>query len=141
MRQSGNDSDTDSSGDLVVGVAEHPGYLHVTVTGRNTAANVRKYLFNVHEACVQRKCTVVLIEENLRGPGLGIGTIHDIVSQASNRTRPAVTKIAYVDANREHPPGPMGFAETVAVNRGVNVRLFSDVGTARSWIEDGMQRK
>ena len=140
MQLSGNDPDADGSGELVVDVAERPGYLHVTVTGRNTAANVRKYLLDIHEACVQRKCTVVLIEENLQGPGLGIGTIHDIVSQASKNTRPVVTKIAYVDANKEHPPGPMGFAETVAVNRGVNVRVFPDVDRARLWLEAGMQR-
>ena len=133
-------TDPDSAGDVVIGIAERPGYLHVTVTGRNSAANVRQYLLKIHEACVQRKCTVVLIEENLRGPGLGIATVHDIVSQASKKTHPVVTKIAYVDVNREHPPGPMGFAETVAVNRGVNVRVFSDVDKARLWLEAGMKR-
>jgi hypothetical protein len=133
-------TDPDSAGDVVIDIAERPGYLHVTVTGRNNAANVRKYLVNIHEACIQRKCTIVLIEENLQGPGLGIGAIHDIVSQASKKTRPVVTKIAYVDVNKEHPPGPMGFAETVAVNRGVNVRVFSDVDKARLWLEAGMKR-
>jgi hypothetical protein len=134
------DPDTSGNDSLIVDITQHPGYLHVTVDGRNSAANVRQYLFNIHEACIQRKCTVVLIEENLQGPGLGIGTIHDIVSQASKKTRPVVTKIAYVDVNKEHLPGPMGFAETVAVNRGVNVRVFSDVDKARLWLDAGMKR-
>jgi hypothetical protein len=101
---------------------------------------VRQYLLKIHETCIQRKRTVVLIEENLRGPGLSITTIHDIVSQANKKTRPVVAKIAFVDLNKEHPPGPMGFAETVAVNRGVNMRVFSDVDKARLWLEAGMQR-
>ena len=125
----------DAGADLVIEITDRNDYLHVTVSGRNTAANVRNYLSAIHAACLQRKCTIVLIEENLRGPGLGIGAIHDIVRQASKNTRPVVTRIAYVDVNKEHPPGPMGFAETVAVNRGVNVRVFSDAHDARQWIE------
>ena len=133
-------TDPDSTGNLVIDIAERTGYLHVTVTRRNNAANVRKYLSAIHAACLQRKCTVVLIEENLRGPGLGIGTIHNIVSEASKETRPVVTQIAYVDVNKEHPPSPMGFAETVAVNRGVNVRVFPDVDNAQRWLEASIKR-
>lgn len=123
------------AGALAIDIIERSAYLHVVVTGKNTADNVRKYLFAVHQACLARQCTVVLIEENLHGPGLGIATIHDIVSQAAKNTQPVVTRIAYVDTNKEHAPGAMGFAETVAVNRGVNVRVFPDVTAARQWLE------
>ncbi len=42
--------------------------------------------------------------------------------------------IAFVDTNPEHTFVPMQFAETVAVNRGVNVKVFHDVPAAMDWI-------
>jgi hypothetical protein len=41
-------------------------------------------------------------------------------------------KIAYVDGSRDLSQAY--FAETVAMNRGVNVRLFPDVAAAASWL-------
>ncbi len=117
-------------------IEEHPGYLHVTVTGENSAENVLQYLAAVRKACADRNCPAVLIEENLHGPGLPIADIFRIISQASQRVSPEVQRIAYVDVNREHDRNAMRFAETVAVNRGVNVWVFATVGEARQWLED-----
>ena len=139
MQLPGSDPDKTGSG-LVMDIKERPGYLHVTVIGRNSVANVMKYLSDIHDPCMRRNCPVVLIEENLQGPGLGIGSIHNIISQASKNTQPVVTRIAYVDTNKEHKPGRMEFAETVAFNRGVNVRVFSDVDEARRWLESTTTR-
>ena len=50
------------------------------------------------------------------------------------RIAPAIRYIAFVDTNPEHDFAAMEFAETVAVNRGVNVRVFRDVPSAREWI-------
>jgi hypothetical protein len=43
-------------------------------------------------------------------------------------------RIAYVEGGSEHDPQEARFAETVARNRGVNVRLFWAVEDAEIWL-------
>jgi hypothetical protein len=115
-------------------VRERPGYLHIRVTGENTPANALAYLSEVRIACVERGCSSVMIEENLRGPSLNIVQIYNIVKEASARTAPLALRIAYVDVNPEHSRSNMRFAEDVAVNLGVNVRVFATLPEAAKWI-------
>jgi hypothetical protein len=109
-------------------------YLHVSVRGKNTPENVLNYLSDVREKCLQHKCPNVLIEENLEGPGLSTIAIFDIVTEASKRVHPLILKIAYVDVNPGHDLNELKFAENVAVNRAVNVKLFSGVSEAEKWL-------
>jgi hypothetical protein len=118
---------------------EKPGYLHVIVTGDNTKENVMGYLSDLYHACVNRKCSTVLIEENLGGVPLDIIDIYDIIMEASKNVLPAIRRIAYVDTNPQHTIDTMRFAETAAVNRGVSVRVFSDVSEAKQWLVGGVQ--
>jgi hypothetical protein len=60
--------------------------------------------------------------------------VYDVVSGASQGVAPAIRSIAFVDTSPEHDFAAMEFAETVAVNRGVNVRVFRNVRAARKWI-------
>jgi len=110
------------------------GYLRVTVNGENTRENVLHYLLEVNELCVKQDCSAVLIEENLRGPSLNITEVFEVVSERSRDVSPQIRWIAYVDVNPEHSKGRMLFAETVAVKRGVNVRVFSTVADAEAWL-------
>jgi hypothetical protein len=115
-------------------VAHRPGYLHVSVTGENTIDNVRRSLRDVVSACAQHACARVLIEENLAGPSLGTVPVFEIVSEGSRNASPTVSQIAYVDTNPEHDAALMGFAETVALNRGVRMRLFATIAEAEGWL-------
>ena len=115
-------------------VEQKTGYLHIRVSGENSPEIVRSYLQEVFSVCRQRNCSVVLIEEDLRGPGLGVLDIHQIASEGSKRTWPTVRRIAYVDTNKEHSQPNMQFAETVAVNLGLNVRVFPTVKEAEEWL-------
>jgi len=108
-------------------------YLHVTVRGKNASKNVLSYLSEVRDKCLEHKCPNVLIEENLKGPGLGTSAIFDVVSEASKNVHPVIRHIAYVDVNPEHDIKELKFAESVAVNRAVNVRLFSSITEAEKW--------
>jgi len=119
---------------LQLRIENRPGYLHAYVTGENTPANIRQYLADVRSACAERKCPAVLVEENLQGPGISIARIHQIVTDASEEAWPVVQCIAAVDVNPAHEFKNMKFAETVALNRGVNVRVFRTVDEARSWL-------
>jgi hypothetical protein len=55
-----------------------------------------------------------------------------VVSQRAP-TGATLAKIAYVDPATSDP-AEARFAETVALNRGVNVRLFPDVASAAQWL-------
>jgi hypothetical protein len=115
-------------------IRQEPGYLHIRVTGDNTAESVRGYLNDVRTACIDRNCPSVLVEEDLQGPGLGVGEIFHIIELASQNVWPHVQRIAYVDVNPAHSQLNMRFAEVVATNRGVNVRVFGRLDDAQEWI-------
>ena len=115
---------------------EHRGsYLYITVTGENTPDNIIHYLSEVRDLCEQYKVLDVLIVENLGGPSLDTFSIFDIILKVSEQTTKSVRNIAYVDINPEHNPDEMVFAENVAVNRGINVRIFSSIQAAEQWLE------
>jgi hypothetical protein len=110
-----------------------PNYLRATVVGPRTPENARRFLKEVHDACVERGYTAVLLEMSFTGPSLDTATIFRVISQSS----PDATKlrrIAYVEASVADPSKPV-FAESVAVNRGVNVRLFPDATAAARWLD------
>ena len=120
---------------------EKTGYLHFRVHGENSGANVRGYLAEIHSICADRQRSAILIEENLSGPSLDVGEIFRIASAGSAATAPVVHVIAYVDANPEHAPSKMQFAETVAVTRGINIRMFATVPEAETWLLDRIGRE
>ena len=113
-------------------ITQKPAYLHVTVTGMNSKENVARYLEEIQRECVVRGCFRVLIEERLEGPRLGMMDVFQIVTEGIGRARGNVHAIAYVDVNAEGDL--MKFAETVAVNRFLSVKVFSSVSDAEDWL-------
>ena len=120
-----------------VKVEAKAGYLHVRVTGENSPETVRGYLGEVRAACERARCMNVLVEENLSGPGLGTFDVFGVVSQGSRDATRAMGRVALVDVNPEHDPRLMQFAETVAVNRGMTMRVFATVAEAEAWMREG----
>lgn len=112
-------------------IAQEEGFLHVTVTGANSRENVAGYLRDVQRECTTRGCFRVLIEERLEGPRLRTIDVYQIAAE-SGRARQFFSELAYVDVNAEGDL--MKFAETVAVNRGLPIRVFPSVGEARAWL-------
>lgn len=115
-------------------------YWHFRVTGPNTPEVVRAYLADVYYACAQGECTSILVEENLSGKGLGLFDIFEVVTEGSEKTWPYIRRIAFVDVNPDHSSHDMKFAETVAVNRGVNVHVFRSVAEAQAWLTGASDR-
>ena len=113
-------------------IQEHPTYLHAAVTGTHSPENAMRFLKEVYEACVKAGKTAALLEVNLVGPSLDATSIFRVVSQRSGDGL-KLRKIAYVDASSRDPEKKR-FAETVAINRGVNVRLFQDLAKAKEWM-------
>jgi hypothetical protein len=110
-----------------------PGYLHVLATGENSPQAVADYITEVGKLCVEKKQSIVLIEENLQGPGLSMFDIFKVIK--SLRQAPQLIRwIVYVDANPAHDPFMMDFAKNLAVSRGLRVHLCRSVAEAEEWI-------
>lgn len=118
----------------ILTVEERRGYLHIKVTGECTEENVEGYIRDFLRTCGERGCSAALIEEDLKGCSLETLTIFKIVSERSAEARSQMRRLAYVDLNPEHDVDRLRFAETVAVNRGVNFRLFPTVAEAERWL-------
>jgi len=114
-------------------VAERPGWLHATGTGDNVAANVARFLRESYRACLERGFDALLLEIDFSGESLPMADIFRIVSDQS-ADGAKLRRIAYVERSVERDPAMARFAETVAVNRAVNVRLFHDVTDAERWL-------
>jgi len=108
-------------------------YLHAVVTGRNSRENVMRYLLDIRRECTVRGCSRVLIEERLAGPRLGMMDVFQIAAQGSSRANGRFEAIAYVDVNAKSDL--MQFAETVAVNRSLPVKVFASVSDAETWLQ------
>ena len=113
-------------------VLERPGYLHFVVTGINSREAVQQYLTEIGRTCAARGCKHILIEERLDGPRLDTTDVFMIASGQSADARRTLEAIAYVDVNAEGRL--MQFAEDVAVNRAVPVKVFTTVAEAERWL-------
>jgi hypothetical protein len=113
-------------------IVEKPAYLHAIVTGLNNKENVKRYLTDILRESKNRGCRQVLIEERLEGPRFRTINVFQTASEGSSRAHGHFKAIAYVDVNAENDL--MKFAETVAVNRGLPVRVFPSVAEAEKWL-------
>jgi len=111
-----------------------PRYLHVRVTGENSREAVLGYLAEVNRACVEQQRTNVLIEEDLRGPSLDMLEIFRMVADRAGAPGTMPLRVAFVDVNPAHDTSRMQFAETVAVNRGLQLRVFARAEDAAAWL-------
>lgn len=114
-------------------VTRKPTYLHAVVTGRNSVESVEGYLADIRRECTLRGCHRVLIEERLEGPRLDVKDVFRIAAGGSTRAVGMFEAIAYVDANAHGDL--MKFAETVAVNRSLPVKVFASVADAETWLQ------
>jgi hypothetical protein len=117
---------------------EKTGYLHAIVTGENTRENVAGYFADLRRECLARGSRRVLVEERLQGARLGKSDVFAIVMEEASRAAGVLDAIAYVDVNAGGDM--MKFAESVALGRGIPVRLFGTVAQAEKWLENPWAR-
>lgn len=118
---------------FMLDVQHKTNYLHITVTGKNSPETVAAFLESILEECSVRQCQNILVEERLEGPRLNFSEIVQIASEASQQAVGKIQAFAYVDVNAEDDS--MRFAELVARNRAMPVRVFSSVPEAEAWIK------
>jgi hypothetical protein len=115
-------------------IEERATYVYARVDGDLTPANALRFLEDAYAACLRSGRPDVLLDMQLHGPKLATTSVYEVISQrAADGSK--LRKIAYVPSETDHPSQPY-FAETVAVNRGVNVRLFESVTAAERWLSE-----
>ncbi|HET7403792.1 MAG TPA: hypothetical protein VFJ62_18480 [Usitatibacter sp.] len=111
----------------------HETYVHARLDGTRTPENLLRYMREAYLACVQHGRSDLLLEMNLANADLDTSAIYRVILQrAADGAK--LRRIAYVETGAVSP-AKSRFAETVAVNRAVNVRLFPTLGEARAWLE------
>ena len=115
----------------VLAFEEHPQFLLARATGERTAQNLLRSLQESLAACLAGGRSKLLLEMHLGGPGLSSAAIVNVISLVMPEAL-KLAKIALVEAVNGDSGLP--FAETVALNRGVNLRLFHTGGEAAQWL-------
>jgi hypothetical protein len=117
----------------VIAFEETPEYLLARVTGERSPKNLLRYLEESLAAALASSRSKVLLEMHFTGPSLSSSTIVNVISMVVWDAM-KLRKIALVEAAGGDPA--MAFAETVAINRGVNAKLFHSVGEAARWLSE-----
>lgn len=107
------------------------GYLKATVTGpQDSVAITLRFVAEVAAVCRARGYTRVLIVEDLATKNT-MAEMYEIAIQAPRLV--AGLKVAFYDRFSEHNDLNI-FAEQIAVEHGVDGRVFSDLADAERWI-------
>lgn len=112
---------------------EHrPGYLYAHVEGKEDSYEIsRAYWQEVANECKAHGYRKVLVVEDISE----CGTVAEAYQVSSELPKMGFThiKVAFVDRYVEQQETNQ-FAELVAVNRGVNGKIFNDVTEAEKWL-------
>jgi hypothetical protein len=115
-----------------VSIERRETFLHAVVTGSNTADSVLGYMQDIRQECERQDCYRVLIEEKLEGPRFDEMEIFSLISEGSSNALGFFEALAYIDEQQDFEI--VKFAETVAVNRGIPIAVFSSLGDAENWL-------
>ena len=113
-------------------IEERPTYVYARGDGDLTPENALRFLEEAYAACLRSGRRDLLLDMQLHGPDLNTTNVYEVISQRA-ADGGKLRKIAYVPFQRDDRSMAY-FAETVAVNRGVNVRLFEGVAAAQRWL-------
>lgn len=113
-------------------IERHPTYLHASVTGQNSADTVIQYMSDIRAECEKQSCFCVLVEEKLEGKRLDEMEIFSLIGRGSSDALGFFEALAYIDERQEFEIAK--FAETVAVNRGIPIAVFTSVEDAKNWL-------
>ena len=107
--------------------------LRVKATGHDeNLEQVQEYGLAVMRAALENNCTKIICDESDLEYSLGTFDIFELVKSLSEVV-PKVVKVALIYKPTQFDD--VKFWENVAVNRGVQVRIFKDQASAEKWIE------
>lgn len=108
------------------------GYLYAFVEGENDSAEVTTlYWREIVAKCTENDTRKLMVEEDLPG-GPSETEVYHLASGLSKLGLYRI-KIAFVDRHLDQQDLNQ-FAELVAVNRGINGKIFNNVDDAEKWL-------
>jgi len=109
-----------------------PAYLYAHVEGENDNYEISSaYWQEIADECTNKEFDRVLIIEDIVETG-SLAEIYQLCSEFSRMGYDEI-KIAFID-RRSDQEEQNKFGELVAVNRGLNVKIFTDIDEAEKWL-------
>ena len=118
---------------LEVTTTAFPAYLHAVGTGERTRDTVTEFFRQAVAACKAGRHAGLLFESRLTGRSVDDSTLLFEAVSAAIPDLVMLRKLAYVPGPGQNPRSA-AFAETVAINRGVDARVFENVEAAAEWL-------
>jgi len=118
--------------DTKITVEEFDNHLAFHIAGPDTIEVSLSYFPKVADMCKQKGFKKALIIEELEGD-ISAADMFTLTEQL-----PAILrglKVAFIDLKPNHAKENR-FGETVARNRGCNIRVFKDVNEAKTWLTE-----
>lgn len=108
------------------------GYLHVYVGGEEDSMEISlAYWTDIATYCEEHGFSKILVEEDFKTDNSILDT-YEFISQADISDFVKI-KIAFMDRHPEQANTNL-FGETVARNRGIQARIFTDLQEAAQWL-------
>jgi hypothetical protein len=114
-----------------VEVLRKEGYLHITFSGAFSLAAAKRSVDVLVETCGKENCNKVLFDCRPMTGDMPIFERYEIAKYGAE-SLPYRIKVAML--GREDQVSPDDFFETVAVNRGLILKVFSDMDKAIAWL-------
>ncbi|MGH8016727.1 MAG: hypothetical protein ACREIA_00275 [Opitutaceae bacterium] len=111
--------------------------IHFLATGKNAPAALAALFDECLAICRKTGQRVALLEDALTGPDIELNVLFEVIGHAADAARDQVDLVCYVKTTPGHDPGTVRFAENVASNHKVNVRVFRTVEDAERFIAIG----
>ena len=117
-------------------IEERDGILRVTATGSRSLESVLAMSKDILKACVEMRAKKVLIDTAAMEGRLSTMEAYKIVDKhfPKMRNKAVITHAAIVVQKESEGSGR--FFETVAVNRGFAVRVFTNADKALEWLRE-----
>ena len=120
--------------DFTLSVQEGPGFLQVAVSGIRAMETVLAATRDVLSVCAKNKVEKVLVDVRGLAGGMEIVDLYEVpaIGFAQLERWDVLRQAAIVDRAERQPSAK--FFETVARNRGFNLRVFDDYDAAAEWL-------
>ena len=123
--------------DMTLEIRPEPEFLNLRATGEFSLEEAKRTVLEMLEAVAESKATKVLFDgRKIKGEPATIERVYYgefAAFSVSESSRLAGTKFGYVLLEPVRDPRKLG--EMVAVNRGMLVKVFDNLGDALEWLE------
>jgi hypothetical protein len=119
--------------DYTLSIEAKNSHLFADVSGIRTRESVMAVTIEVFDAAIANGLSRVLVDVRAYEGRLGVLEVYLLVTELFQKLRgKGIKQAAIVD--RPQSATREWFLETVAVNRGFNLRIFTEVEEARKWL-------